>query len=71
MKRHAGLRALFNNDFVRTGIVDVKEGAFYSALMEKRDEADYGDFEIITEDEINKLVIQAEAFINTIKKLIV
>lgn len=71
VKRHAGLRALFNNEFVRTGIISVQDGAFYSALMEKRDEADYGDFEVITEDEINTLVIQTEAFINTIKKLVV
>lgn len=69
-KTHAGIKSLFNNHFVRQGIVDAEQGAFYSFLMDKRGEADYGDFEIVTEDDINKYIPQTEAFISAIKQLI-
>ena len=70
-KTHSGIKSLFNNHFIRQGFVEKKYGYFYTVIMEKRGETDYGDFSVTTEDEVNVLLPQAEEFINTIKKLIV
>ncbi len=69
-KTHAGTRNLFNEHFVKTGIVGKQTASFYSELMEKRGESDYDDFQISTAEEVLPLISQAEEFINTIQKLI-
>ena len=61
---------MFNEHFVKNGIVDKQTASFYSILMDKRTKSDYDDFEIFTAEEVLPLISQAEEFINTIQKLI-
>jgi uncharacterized protein (UPF0332 family) len=69
-KTHAGTKNLFNEHFVKTGILNKQTAAFYSELMEKRGESDYDDFQILTAEDVLPLISQAEEFIITIQKLI-
>jgi uncharacterized protein (UPF0332 family) len=42
--RHTGIRALFNEHFVRTGKVGVESGRFFSRMYDFRQKGDYADF---------------------------
>ncbi len=42
--RHSGVRAMFDSDWVKTGMVPVDMGRFYRKLFDSRQESDYGDF---------------------------
>lgn len=42
--RHSGVRAMFDSDWVKTGMVPVEMGRFYRRLFDSRQESDYGDF---------------------------
>lgn len=42
--KHTGVRALFNEHFVKVGIVPVELGRLFSRMYEFRQKSDYGDF---------------------------
>lgn len=42
--KHTGIRALFNEHFVKTKKVSVDNGKFYSRMFDFRQKGDYGDF---------------------------
>ena len=42
--KHTGVRALFNEHFVRAGKVPVELDRFYSTMCDFRQKGDYGDF---------------------------
>lgn len=42
--KHTGVRALFNEHFVKAGIVPVELGRLFSRMYEFRQKSDYGDF---------------------------
>jgi uncharacterized protein (UPF0332 family) len=43
-KTHRGMKALFNKEFIQTGLIDKSAEDFYSQIFAKRFEADYEDF---------------------------
>lgn len=51
--KHSGVRALFNREFVKSGIVKEKYADFYNRMFDSRQEGDYGDF---VEFEIEKII---------------
>jgi len=68
--KHSGVMSLFNKNFVKTGIIPIELGKFYSSLFENRMESDYGDW-IETEDEITKKDIKiASEFIEKIASIV-
>ncbi len=71
VKTHSGIKTLFNEHIVLQGLAEKKFGSFYANLMKRRNENDYGDFEISTAEEVLPLISQAEEFITTIQKLII
>ncbi|MFH1148795.1 MAG: HEPN domain-containing protein [Pseudomonadota bacterium] len=40
-KKHSGVRATFHQQFIKTGILDVRWGKLYDQLFEDRQEGDY------------------------------
>ncbi|MBI4746612.1 MAG: HEPN domain-containing protein [Deltaproteobacteria bacterium] len=42
--KHSGVRAYFNEHFVKTGKVSVDAGRFFSKMFDFRQKSDYGDF---------------------------
>lgn len=56
--------------FVKTGLLSVEWGRFYAQLFNERNDSDYEDFAIFTEEDIVPLLLQTEEFIDVIKRLI-
>ncbi|MCD4784391.1 MAG: HEPN domain-containing protein [Candidatus Eremiobacteraeota bacterium] len=67
--KHSGVRSLFNQHFVRTGLVDGKWGRFYSDLYTKRQKGDYEDLVKFTTREEDEILEKAKIFIAEIKKI--
>jgi len=40
-KKHSGVRAAFQREFIKSGLLDVKWGKLYDQLFEDRQEGDY------------------------------
>ncbi len=67
--KHSGVRALFNKEFVKHGIVDTELGQFFSDIQDSRQEGDYKDFVNFDRDEVSQWLIKAESFINKLQEI--
>jgi uncharacterized protein (UPF0332 family) len=65
--KHSGVRALFNEHFVKPGIVSVDSGRFYSKMFEFRQKSDYEDFIAFDRDKVAEWVGKAEIFIDELE----
>ena len=61
--RHSGVISLFQEHFVRTGIVVQETARALPRLFEKRQTTDYGDYAEATHDEIVSLRLQVGLFV--------
>lgn len=68
--KHSGVRALFNEHFVKAGIVPVELGRLFSRMYDFRQKSDYGDFVKIQPEKVSEWFEQAVAFINEIDQII-
>ena len=55
--KHSGVLSLFNRHFVKTGLIPVELGKFYSRLFDTRTESDYADLVTIDLKEIQDNLI--------------
>jgi len=69
-RTHNGIIALFSMNFVKTGIVDTKEGQLYRSLFELRQTGDYDEVKVIEKEDVATRLQSAKDFIKTIEKLI-
>ena len=67
---HSGTISQFGLHFVSTGFFSQQEGRFFKRLFELRQDGDYDDWIIITEDDIVPLVEPVKDFIDKIEQLI-
>lgn len=65
-KSHAGLKILFNREFILTGLIKHDYEKFYSAIFAKRMEADYADIFEIRLENIREYYNEAENFVSLI-----
>ncbi len=68
--KHSGIRALFNEHFVKAEKVNVEMGRFYSRMFEFRQKSDYGDFVQFEEEKVKEWFVKAKQFIEEIEKVI-
>ncbi len=68
--KHAGVRRLFNQHFVKTGRVTKERDRLFNDLFERRQEADYMDFVNFGESQVRPWVSEAEAFVESIAGLV-
>jgi uncharacterized protein (UPF0332 family) len=61
--KHSGIRSLFNNHFVRTGILKKEISAIYNDLFDRRQESDYGPFFVFEETDVTPWFEKVETFI--------
>ena len=61
--RHSGVIALFQEHFVRTGLVPTDTARALPRAFEKRQTSDYGDFSEPSSDEVLALRGQVEVFV--------
>ena len=68
--KHSGIKAMFNQHYVKPGIVTKENGRLYNRLFDLRQEADYLDFVSLDEETVEPLVGETAVFIETIQSLI-
>ena len=68
--RHSGVIALFQEHFVRTGLVPTDTARALPRAFEKRQTSDYGDFSEPSSDEVLSLRGQVEAFVRTCEQAV-
>lgn len=61
--KHSGVISLFNQHFVKTGLVKIDTSKVLSKSFEKRQDIDYEDFIEITKEEVEKLKDDVKKFI--------
>lgn len=66
--KHSGVIALFNQHFVKTGIVEREASKIIEKAKLYREQADYGDFFVVSEDEAKIQIRSAREFIAEIEK---
>jgi uncharacterized protein (UPF0332 family) len=68
--RHSGVIGLFQEHFVRTGLVPVETARALPRAFEKRQTSDYGDFSEPSSDEVLTLRDQVQAFVRTCEQAV-
>jgi len=68
--KHTGVRALFNEHFVRAGKVPVELGRFYTRMYDFRQKGDYGDFVEFEREKVKEWLDQARTVIDEMDRII-
>jgi uncharacterized protein (UPF0332 family) len=66
--KHSGVIALFNQHIVRTDLFPKEIGKFLTKAKDLREEADYGDFVEITENDARTQLERAQIFVKEAEK---
>lgn len=65
--KHSGVISLFNQHFVKTNIVDSSLGRILKKAQYSRERSDYGDYYVVTREEAQNQIDNAEKLIADIK----
>lgn len=68
--RHSGVIALFQEHFVKTGLISTGVARALPRAFEKRQTSDYGDFSEPTGEEVLSLRDQVRAFVASCEKFV-
>ncbi|HIJ67628.1 MAG TPA: HEPN domain-containing protein [Planctomycetes bacterium] len=68
--KHSGVIALFNQHFVKPGLVSVDMGKFYSRMFDNRIESDYADWVEPAGQDLSSEISRAEEFVDQVTTLI-
>lgn len=68
--KHSGVISLFNQHFVKTNLVDASFGRMLRKAQYSRERSDYGDYVLVTLDEAQKQLNNAEKFIEEIERVL-
>jgi uncharacterized protein (UPF0332 family) len=68
--KHAGVRSLFNRQYVKTGKIPKDLAQIYNDLFERRQEGDYIDFVSFGESQVLPWISDAEKLLAHITKLL-
>ena len=66
-KRHTGVISYFREKYIKTNIFDKKLSVIIENLFELRTESDYGDYYIVSKQEITEQIANAEYFFEQVK----
>jgi uncharacterized protein (UPF0332 family) len=61
--KHAGVRGLFNQHYVKTEIIPRDLAAVFNDLFESRQESDYQDFFVVEKEAALEFIAPAERFV--------
>lgn len=67
--KHSGVRALFNQYFVKAGIVSKEAGRFFSELFNDRQEGDYVDYTKFEIKDVKNKFEKCKFYIGGIKRI--
>ena len=68
--KHTGVRAYFNKEFIKTGIIPERHGRFYNKIFGFRQRSDYEDFVEFNKEQVRVWLLQAEDFLRTVESVL-
>ena len=68
--KHSGVRSLFQQKFVKEGIIPKELGYFYNQLFKNRQKSDYEDYVHFDKEQVNKWYSLAVNFIKVLSNII-
>jgi uncharacterized protein (UPF0332 family) len=68
--KHAGVRSLFNKQYVKTGKIPKDLARIYNDLFERRQEGDYIDFVSFQEAQVTPWIARAEQLVGYVTSLL-
>lgn len=66
--KHAGVIAIFDREYVKTGIFPKEMSRLLHKAFYLRQDSDYKEFSLLTRDETREILNGAELFLNSIKQ---
>ncbi len=69
-RKHSGVISLFNQHFVKSGILPKDYGKILKSAKDMRHASDYDDFYLVTKEEAQEAIGNAERFINGIREFL-
>lgn len=69
-KKHSGVIAFFQTEYIKSGVFEKEMSDIIKSAFTLRQESDYEDFYVISHDDVQRQVNEAEVFYNTIKAYI-
>lgn len=69
-KSHHGLISQFHQEYIKTGLVDPKLGAFLRKAFDMRQESDYEVYAEPDKKQVGELVERAHSFVKLLKQLL-
>ena len=69
-EKHSGVRAAFNQHFIKTGRLDRKQGDLYNRLFRDRQEGDYVEFTKFDAQYVREKIEGCEELLGEIRRLI-
>ena len=67
-KRHSGIISSFQRLYIKTGIFDKDYSKIITDSFKIRSDSDYDDFYIVSKDKVKEQILNAEKFIEVVKK---
>lgn len=67
-KKHSGLIAHFRKEYIKTGKLDVALSDIITDVFQIRTESDYDDYYVVSKNEVEEQIKNAEYFIQETKK---
>lgn len=65
-KKHSAVIAYFRREYIKTGLLDICLSDIITELFQIRAESDYDDFYIISRQEVQEQIVNAEFFYNAV-----
>jgi uncharacterized protein len=67
---HAGVKSAFNRELIKSGLLPATFGLLFNKLFNLRQDADYRDYQDMTESELQPLIVEAGDMVDAIRSLI-
>ncbi|GAK55503.1 hypothetical protein U27_02337 [Candidatus Vecturithrix granuli] len=68
--KHSGIRSLFHQHFVKTGVIKANSGRLYDRFFDNRQRGDYQDLVRFDPNDVLAWHIEAKQFVETIETLV-
>jgi uncharacterized protein (UPF0332 family) len=68
--RHSGIRSLFHQNIVKSGLVDLESGQLYDRLFDNRQKSDYADLVRFDTDEVGDWYNEARRFVDSLEDIV-
>lgn len=68
--KHSGIRSVFHQNFVKTGIVEIELGQLYDKLFDNRQKGDYTDLVRFDTNEVRSWYDEAKKFADSIESIV-